>query len=585
MGEQTQGIDPVQAAIQHGMSFLNTPNSSGAGTLPTAPSDVVSAGPSAPLGVDDSAPPPATPQTSAETAPAPQQTDQDIESELLKQFDFKVTDLIPQDVLDQLIGRAKKGWSLTDAFGIAGIAMTNPELAGQLMRDIEHNRNVSVQQLSQLGRDVSYARKEGARQVAMYMRSRKDAADLLTRYQGEQKKAAYLQRSKEVSAFTNDVRDAGIDPVLAGIPPITKDILNDDEKYADWVNQASEAVGKYRRKLDFYQEMAGAKKGPAYMAAKMGIDPTNAVTEYARNVVGLPEEEITALQPTFSQFAKTAKQQVDLVDAQTQRLKATVNWMNSSIDKNKATIEKLNKEVQGVIGGKGAITPSRAAGLITQYQRAQMVASAQAMSAQKLLESELAKGGWPGAQTDPQLVMMYQEHLANATDAVAVSEQMIQQLTAVAQGQSNDTTKIPLILDDIGPKLAESSRSMVATGKLKAPGATPEMLAQAQAAAASPATWLTYLKGPPLENGRQNPYRTMYWASLVNQLGSALGGTYSPEDLILLLDAARLNGASYADAYSNQDITLPAQDIEQMLGSIKPGTAPPNSPAGGSQQQ
>lgn len=540
----------------------------------------------------------ATAEAAAAAAPkdAGEVDDAKVESELSKYFDVNVEDIVPKELLDELKKQAMGGMQLHDAIGIAGIAITNPQLASQLLLDMSRQKNAATNELVNLSAQVGSFKKEGGRQLALYMRSRADQRAMQSRIDERADNSEYLLRSEQSAEFLSELRKTGIDPTEAGVPPLSEQILRDPVKFGDWVQIATTSASRGAGKQQLLAELSGMKaNGPATLAAKTGADPTAAVTMLLQKQ-GFTPEELAGLQPTIATFAKVAQQASQGIDQNRLRAEASMKWMQAMADKNTAQMNAISAEVKGNPGMKR----DKAVALMNATMMLQMTAQTEATNVQMLLAAELKKvppaeastgflgiGATPpsGVQ-DPAWIEGLQNRLESATMMIAESNDALAMLYPIVQGTG--TSDVSSLLMDIGPKLAESSRVATLGGKIKPPGVPPPVIAEAMSAAADPATWLAYLKQPPIgADGQPNPYRTAYWASVVRQMGAALGGLQDPEDIIRLLDAQSAGQPSYADAFAGQDITLPEQPISAMAGSLQGGGAPPppNSPAGGSQQK
>jgi hypothetical protein len=529
--------------------------------------------------------------------------DTKVESELSKYFNVDVEDIIPKEVLDMLTKQAKGGMELHDAIGIAGIAITNPQLAGELLLDIDRRKSAAQNTLVNLSQQVGSFRKEGARQLAMYMRTRKDQRFAQSKLDRQSSDKEYLERSKQVGAFAEAIRKSGLDPDALGVPAISEEVLRDPVKFGNWVQAATSAVGKGQGKQNFLAEISGMKpNGPATLAAKTGADPTAAVEMLAQQHDFTPDE-LAQLHPMIQSFATVAQKATAGIDQRRLRDEAAMRYMESQANKNAAEIAKINNEVRDNPGMKR----DKAMALLNSTMMLQMTAQTEFSNVQAQLAAELRKvtpeaaasaesdflpfnqTDDPNKVQDPAKIEALQRRMESASMMIGESNQAIASLYPIAQGMTGAAAgDINSMLQDIGPKLAEASRVATLGGKLRPPGVPPPVIAEAMTAAATPASWLAYLKQPPMGlDGQPNPYRVAYWASVVRQMGASLGGLQDPEDIIRLLDAQSMGQPSYADVFAGQDISLPTAPISAMAGSLTSGggAPPPQSPAGGSQEK
>jgi hypothetical protein len=524
--------------------------------------------------------------------------DSKVEAELSRYFDVNIEDILPKEIVDELTRQATQGMALHDAIGIAGIAITNPRLAGDLLLDMQHRKQVATSTLATVGMQLGTFKREGARQLAMYMRARKDQRFAQEHQDTAASSKEYLERSKQSAAFLDQLRKSGLDPGVVGVPPISEEVLRDPVKFGDWVQEATTAASKGSGKQEFLAEISGMKaNGPATLAAKTGSDPTAAVESLAA-MHGFTPEEIAGLRPTIDTFAKVAQTAQSGLDQKRLKDAASAQWMQSLSDKNAAEVAKITAEVEGNPGMKR----DKAISLMNSTMMLQMTAQTEFTNVQQMLALEMQKrtpedaaavaGGipWndidPGKVQDPAKIESLQRRMESASMIIAEAGQALAGLYPIAQGTG--AGDVGAMLMDIGPKLAEAARLATLGGKIKPPGVPPPMIAEAMAAAATPATWLAYLKQPPIgPDGQPNPYRTAYWASVVRQMGASLGGLQDPEDIIRLLDAQSAGKPSYADMFAGRDITLPEQPISAMASSLQGGGAPPPpaSPAGAEQQK
>lgn len=552
------------------------------------PKGFITDAPISPAPVASETPPgPAIPTAAASEEDSSKAEDARIESELSKSFNIDVEDIVPKDILEELKKQSRGGMELHDAIGIAGIAITDPRLAGELLLQMEHKQSSATNTLVNLSSQVGSFKKEGARQLSMYMRSRADQRAAQGKLNDKTAGTEYLERSKQSAAFLSELRKTGLDPEEAGVPPLSEAVLRDPVQFGNWVQAATSAASKGAGKQTFLAELSGMKaNGPATLAAKTGADPTAAVMMLAQKY-GFTPEEIAGLQPTIATFAKVAQQTSQGIDQARLRAEASMKWMQSMSDKNTAQMAAITKEVQGNPGLKR----DKAIALMNATMMLNMTAQTEATNVQMLLAAELKKipmeqaspgylggtlGGWgatpaSGVQ-DPARIEGLQNRLESASMLVAESGQTLSMLYPIVQGTG--AGNISSILLDIGPKLAEASRVATLGGKIRPPGVPPLVIADAMSAAADPATWLAYLKQPPIgADGQPNPYRIAYWASVVRQMGAALGGLQDPEDIIRLLDAQSAGQPSYADAFAGKDISLPEQPISAMANAVTPAPA------------
>jgi hypothetical protein len=433
----------------------------------------------------------------------------------------------------------------------------------------------------------------------MYMRSRKDQQAIQGRADQAVAGKEYLERSKQAGAFMEGIRKNGLNPETMGVPPLSEGVLRDPVQFGNWVQEATSAAGKGLGKQAFLAEISGMKpNGPATLAAKTGADPTSAVLALAQQH-GFTPEEIDGLMPTIENFATVAKTATAGIDQRRLKDAASQLWMESLANKNAAEITKIANEVRDNPGMKR----DKATALMNTTMMLQMTAQTDFTSVQAQLAAELNKAktaerdlmGFdslypdisdPTLVQDPIKIDGLQRRLGSLTLMIGESNQTLAGLYPIVQGQGG-AVDISTLLQDIGPKLAEQMRIATLGGKIRPPGIPPPMIAEAAVAATDPASWLAYLKQPPIgPDGAPNPYRTAYWASVVRQMGASLGGLQDPEDIIRLLDAQSAGQPSYADTFAGQDIALPVAPISAMAGSLQGGgpPPPPNSPAGGSQE-
>lgn len=613
MGPDAGMIDPVQQALMGAFAGLQSVGAeaptpaSATQTLPTTPPPAQS-----PLSQPEMAQPtressipavadipgtPAkeiTPPTTSTIAPPAEEDDAQVESELLKNFDINIEDIVPPEILQQLYKNAKGGMSLPDALGIVSIAATHPEIAGQLLLQHDREKYAATNSLVNIGTQLGSIKKESARQVSMYMRARKDARLAQSKQDAAARDREYLERSKAATGFYNELAKSNVDPDAAGVPPISEEILRDPNQYAQWVQAASSAANKADAKQKFLQEIAGMTQyGPAMLAAKTGVDPTAGVIAYAKKL-GFSDQELTQLQPIIKNFASAAKQQSGLVSAETQRAIQQSKYMESLIGKTNAEIAKIGQE----IGSNPSIKRDKALQMTNTLQMLNMTATSDLQSAQLKLAAELQKPTMEKALADqhfwqappkadavqnPDFVATLQARIDRDTQGIAESSQYLAQLAPIASGNAG-ALDVMAALQQAGPSIAEASRAAILGGRALPAGFPPQIKAEAVAAASNPATWLAYLKQPPIgPDGQPNPIRTAYWAAVVRKLGDEMGGAQDPADIIKLLDFQSAGQPSYADIYAGRDITLPAQAIQTQMQSLTPA-APTIAPSPAPQQ-